>query len=103
METNEIIGKHNGLNNYTIGQRKGLNIGGNKDRMYIVGKNIETNELYVALGENDYLISTSCIITNVNLLIDKKIEKYVKMNTGVFMNEIKVNEIVAGEITGFTK
>ena len=32
-----------------------------------------------------------------------KLEKYVKMNTGVFMNEIKVNEIVAGEITGFTK
>jgi len=89
VETNEIIGKHNGLNNYTIGQRKGLNIGGNKDRMYIVGKNIETNELYVALGENDYLISTSCLITNVNLLIDKKIEN-AKAKFRYRQNEIDV-------------
>jgi len=89
VETNEIIGKHNGLINYTIGQRKGLNIGGNKDRMYIVGKNIETNELYVALGENDYLISTSCLITNVNLLIDKKIEN-AKAKFRYRQNEIDV-------------
>ena len=32
-----------------------------------------------------------------------KLEKYVKMNTGVFMNEIKIDEIVGGEITGITK
>jgi len=71
--TNEIIGKHNGLANYTIGQRKGLNIGGNISRMYVVGKNIDKNELYVANGDdNDYLISTSSLITNFNFINNNK-------------------------------
>ena len=71
---NEIIGNHNGLNNYTIGQRRGLNIGGTKERMYVVGKNIEKNILYIATGDNnDYLISTSCILENVNLFTDNLI------------------------------
>ena len=69
---NEIIGKHNGLKNYTIGQRRGLNIGGTKERMYVVGKDIEKNILYIATGDNnDYLISTSCILENVNIFNDK--------------------------------
>ena len=73
---NYIIGKHNGLNNYTIGQRRGLNIGGQNDRMYVVGKNIEKNILYIAIGEdNEYLISTSCIVENVNLFSNEKIDK----------------------------
>lgn len=76
IETNQIIGKHNGLMYYTLGQRRGLDIGGNTDRLFVVGKNIEDNLLYVALGDdNDYLKSNSCIITNVNFLIDKKIDK----------------------------
>ena len=30
IDTNEIIGKHNGVYYYTIGQRKGFNVGGNR-------------------------------------------------------------------------
>lgn len=72
--TNEKIGTHNGLNKYTIGQRRGLNIGGTKDRMYVVGKDIKENILYIATGDdNDYLVSTSCILDNVNLFTDEKI------------------------------
>lgn len=71
--TNEIIGYHEGLNRYTIGQRRGLNIGGTKDRMYVVGKDTNKNILYIATGDdNDYLISTSCILENVNLFNDEK-------------------------------
>lgn len=69
--TGKTIGIHDGLNHYTIGQRRGLNIGGTKDRMYVVGKDVEKNILYIATGDdNDYLISTSCILTNVNLFRD---------------------------------
>lgn len=69
VDNNEVIGKHTGLNKYTIGQRKGLNIGGTSDRMYVVGKDIEKNILYIALGDdNEHLISTSCLITNLNLI-----------------------------------
>ena len=75
IETNEVIGKHIGLMNYTIGQRKGLNIGGTKDKMFVVGKDLEKNVLYICLGEdNDYLISTSCLVDNINYLGDEKLE-----------------------------
>ena len=75
IDTNEVIGKHIGLMNYTIGQRKGLNIGGTKDKMFVVGKDLEKNVLYICLGEdNDYLISTSCLVDNINYLGDKKLE-----------------------------
>ena len=67
IETNEKVGEHIGLMYYTIGQRKGLNIGGNKDKMFVVGKNLDKNILYISFGEdNHYLISNSCIIDNVN-------------------------------------
>ena len=74
IDTKEIIGKHIGLMYYTIGQRRGLDIGGTKDRMFVVGKDLDKNILYICIGEdNDYLISDSCIIEDVNYLGDKKI------------------------------
>ena len=74
IETNDIIGKHIGLMNYTIGQRKGLNIGGTKDKMFVVGKDLSKNILYISLGEdNEYLISDSCLVDNINYLGDNKI------------------------------
>ncbi|MBR2678234.1 MAG: tRNA 2-thiouridine(34) synthase MnmA [Bacilli bacterium] len=74
IDTNEIIGKHKGLMYYTIGQRRGLDIGGTSDRMFVVGKDIEKNILYICIGDdNDYLISDSCLIENVNYLGDEKV------------------------------
>jgi len=71
----KIIGKHQGLNLYTIGQRRGLNIGGTLDRMYVVGKDVEKNILYIATGEeNDYLISTSCILEKINIFDEDKLK-----------------------------
>ena len=76
IDTKEIIGKHVGLMNYTIGQRRGLNIGGTDDKMFVVGKDLEKNILYICLGEdNDYLISTSCLVDNMNYLGEEKITK----------------------------
>jgi len=76
IDTKEVIGKHIGLMNYTIGQRKGLNIGGTKDKMFVVGKDLSKNVLYICLGEdNDYLVSTSCLVDNINYLGDEKITK----------------------------
>lgn len=66
IKTKKVVGKHCGLMYYTIGQRKGLNIGGNPDKMFIVGKNLEHNILYVSFGESEYLYSTSCVVEMVN-------------------------------------
>ena len=71
IENNKKVGKHIGLMYYTIGQRRGLDIGGNKDRLFVVGKDLTKNILYVALGDdNEYLYSDSCIIDNVNFISD---------------------------------
>lgn len=72
IDNNEVLGKHKGLSYYTIGQRRGLDIGGTEGRCYVVGKNIEKNILYVAIGDNsDALISDSAVIEKVNLFNDK--------------------------------
>ena len=67
IETSRVLGKHVGLMYYTIGQRRGLDVGGFENRMFVVGKDLEKNILYVALGkENPYLFSNSCILSDVN-------------------------------------
>ena len=76
IDTNEVIGEHVGLMNYTIGQRRGLDIGGFDNRMFVVGKDLKKNILYICIGEdNDYLKSDSCLIDSINLLVDKLPDK----------------------------
>lgn len=45
------IGMHNGAHFYTIGQRKGLNIGGFPEPLFVVGINVEFNQVYVGMGQ----------------------------------------------------
>ena len=74
IDTNEVVGKHIGLMYYTIGQRKGLDIRGTKERMFVVGKDLNKNILYICIGEdNDYLLSDSCVIEDVNYLGAEKL------------------------------
>ena len=55
IETNEVLGEHIGLMYYTIGQRRGLDIGGNNERLFVVGKDLNKKEAihiyFIALGE----------------------------------------------------
>lgn len=64
----EILGKHNGIYKYTIGQRKGLKIG-YKEALYVIDINKETNEVIV--GNNDDLFSNNLVANNINILVDK--------------------------------
>ena len=45
------IGEHNGAHFYTIGQRKGLNIGGFPEPLFVIGTNVEYNQVYVGMGK----------------------------------------------------
>lgn len=45
------IGEHNGAHFYTIGQRKGLNIGGFPEPLFIIGINVQYNQVYVGMGQ----------------------------------------------------
>jgi tRNA-uridine 2-sulfurtransferase len=67
----EVLGIHDGLMYYTIGQRKGLGIGGKGtgEPWYVVDKDLENNVLLVAQGKNHpALFSTGVIASNVNLI-----------------------------------
>lgn len=48
----EVVGEHNGAHFYTIGQRKGLNIGGQPKPLFVIGTDTEHNILYMGLGED---------------------------------------------------
>ena len=66
IETNKKVGEHIGLMYYTIGQRRGLDIGGNNDKLFVVGKDLNKNILYVTEGDTEYLYSDSCIVEDIN-------------------------------------
>ena len=73
IETKEELGTHIGLMYYTIGQRRGLNLGGNKEKSYVVEKDLKNNILYVTSGEESkYLYTTSAIIEDVNYLTEER-------------------------------
>jgi tRNA-specific 2-thiouridylase len=45
-------GQHNGAHYYTVGQRKGLNIGGSPKPLFVLGVNTEFNAIYVGQGDD---------------------------------------------------
>lgn len=48
----EVIGEHKGAHYYTIGQRKGLNLGGNEKPLFVIGTDTKENIIYTGMGEN---------------------------------------------------
>ena len=57
----KIVGKHDGAQFYTIGQRKGLNIGGHKDSIFVIETDIPRNIIYVGEGHTHKGLSRSCL------------------------------------------
>jgi tRNA-specific 2-thiouridylase len=47
-----IIGEHNGAHFYTVGQRKGINIGGYKEPLFVIGNDVTNNLLFVGEGQS---------------------------------------------------
>lgn len=78
-EDGEVISRHGGLMYYTIGQRKGLGIGGSNtygnEPWFVIGKNLETNELIIGQGfHHPTLYSDSCYVEEVNMIRLPKFE-----------------------------
>ena len=73
IDTMKVIGKHHGLMNYTIGQRRNVGLSGDQKRHYVCGKDTEKNILYVAFGDdNKYLMSNEAVIESMNYISDLK-------------------------------
>ena len=73
----EILGKHTGLYNYTIGQRKGLGIS-YKVPLFVLGFNKAKNEVIV--GEEKELYKKEITVSDINLLLVDKIEETMEVD-----------------------
>ena len=51
-ENGKVVGKHQGAHYFTIGQRKGLNVGGTKEALFIIATDVKTNSIYTGQGSN---------------------------------------------------
>ena len=69
----QVVGKHNGVYYYTLGQRRGLGIGGDTegDRWFVTGKDVEKNILYVSKGEDQCLYHSRLTTDGFNFINGK--------------------------------
>ena len=49
-ENGKVVGKHQGAHYFTTGQRKGLNVGGTKEALFIISTNVKSNAIYTGQG-----------------------------------------------------
>ena len=73
----EVLGRHTGLYNYTIGQRKGLGVS-YKAPLFVLGFNKEKNEVIV--GEEDELYSKEILVGDINLLLVDEIKEPMQVD-----------------------
>ena len=51
-EMGKVVGKHQGAHYFTTGQRKGLNVGGTPEALFVIATNVKTNTIYTGQGTN---------------------------------------------------
>lgn len=101
ITTNEIVQTHQGSCFYTIGQRKGLNLGGLKEKYFVCKK--VNNDIYIAPNsqEEKYLFSNECVIENFNWIKQpnklfniyarfRHTQKLQKVNLNIINNKVIV-------------
>ena len=76
-----ILGKHNGVIHYTIGQRRGLGIGGLSDPLYVV--ELDVNKKHVIVGTKDLLKTRIVPVAEVNWLGDEPMTSHQEWHLSV--------------------
>ncbi|HSQ98107.1 MAG TPA: tRNA 2-thiouridine(34) synthase MnmA [Rickettsiales bacterium] len=104
IETGKKLAEHSGIINYTQGQRKGLNIGGTSEPLFVVKIDAEKNIIYI--GSEEYLFKSEFKINNVNFLdleleFEKEYEFDVKLRST--NNPDKAKIIFHKDLTGDVK
>lgn len=101
----EIVGEHDGIMYCTIGQRKGLGLGGAGDAWFVVGKDPERNVLLVGRGsEQEYLYSNRAIVRNINWIgpkVDESKTYLAKFRYRGVDNEVKIHILENGDFEVF--
>lgn len=91
----KVLGEHNGIWNYTIGQRKGLGIS-SAEPLYVIELRNATNE--VVVGFKDKTMSNVLFAGNVNWLGDKKKYCQAKIRSTQQPTEVIVEELEDGRL-----
>ncbi len=106
IDSGKVVGKHGGISKYTLGQRKGLGIGGGHgtsgDCWFVVKKDIKNNILYVAQGNDDALYSDALISNDFNWMPNvpeqKEIECFAKFRYRQNNQTVKVKILDSGAV-----
>ena len=104
----KVLGHHNGLMYYTIGQRKGIGIGNTKEGTgepwFVVDKDLQKNELIVTQGDNSVLYSKGLIATDFNFINEVQFPlectvkfRYRQKDTKAVINKLNENELIFDE------
>ena len=80
LKDGTVLGQHNGLINYTIGQRKGLGIA-YKEPLYVLKLDVDSNEVIV--GTEKQLYSNTLYANELNFLLNIKLDKPINVNAKV--------------------
>jgi len=105
ISSGKIVGKHTGLSKYTIGQRKGLGIGGGfgktLDAWFVSKKDLKTNTLYVEQGNGESLYSDTVLVKNFNWISNKpdsQIECLAKFRYRQDFQKVRVEPLSDGVV-----
>lgn len=94
LQNGEILGKHNGLINYTVGQRKGLGIS-YKEPLYVLKLSKEKNEVIVGVEKDLYSLKLEA--NELNFLLDMDLSKEVEIEAKVRYRSLPAKAILKVE------
>lgn len=76
----KVVGRHHGVYFYTLGQRRGLGIGGSADgngeRWFVLGKDVANNRLIVSQGEDDILFKDGLVTEGFNFITPAQAKEF---------------------------
>lgn len=96
----EILGQHNGLYNFTIGQRRGIKISYKKP-LFVIGFNKDKNELIV--GEYNKLYKKEMLVKDVNLLLVDNIDTPINVMVKTRYSSKEAEAIIEKTSAGYIK
>ena len=91
----EVIGVHDGIINFTIGQRKGIKVA-SKEALYVVKIDAENNEIIV--GGREHLGKKKINLKNINLLSDQS-----ELNENIFVKVRSTGKLLAANVNILNK
>jgi len=92
-----VLGEHNGIINYTIGQRKRLGIAAQKP-LYVVALDAKSNT--VVVGDRQHILNTECIVTGVNWIAIPELSESISIGVKIRYLHVEAEAVIIPETGG---